>query len=174
MPERPQEIPSIELRSTEVREILSKPPHALLLYGTGIICFILTLLIAGSFFFSYPDIISGKATVYKDSTNFTAHIHIPLKGSGKVKPGQQVNIKLEAFPYMEFGTLQGEVKSIQEAFDPNLAVVEVMFPQNLQTTQKITIDFGTQTSGSADIITENRKLIERIFSPIKYFFEKTH
>jgi hypothetical protein len=173
MQDRPQEKPTIELRSTEVREILSKPPHALLLYGTGIICVILTLLIAGSFFFSYPDIISGKVVVYKDSTHIAARVHIPVKGSGKVKPGQQVNIKLDAYPYMEFGLLQGEVKSVQEDFDPDFAVVEVLFSQNTQTTHKKTINFDTQMSGSADIITENRKLIERIFSPIKYFFEKT-
>ena len=37
---------------------------------------------------------------------------IPVNGSGKVKTGQRVNIKLVNYPYMEYGMIEGKIKSI--------------------------------------------------------------
>ena len=37
---------------------------------------------------------------------------LPIRGAGKVKIGQRVNIQLHNYPYMEFGMLEGTIHSI--------------------------------------------------------------
>src|SRR5690606_270728 len=37
---------------------------------------------------------------------------LPAHGSGKVKAGQEVIVKLDNYPYIEYGTIQGKVNSI--------------------------------------------------------------
>lgn len=55
------------LRSEEVQDILSRPPHSLIRTGSSVICIIMLVLIAGCFFFKYPDIITCKATITKNN-----------------------------------------------------------------------------------------------------------
>lgn len=45
--------------------------------------------------------------VPEDSTQIIGRITIPSSGLGKVEIGQQVNVKLNGFPYMEYGLLKG-------------------------------------------------------------------
>lgn len=37
---------------------------------------------------------------------------LPLQGSGKVKAGQRVNLRLNNYPDQEFGYVKGKVKSV--------------------------------------------------------------
>ncbi|HCO68346.1 MAG TPA: HlyD family secretion protein [Dysgonomonas sp.] len=71
----------IELRSDDVREILERPPHSLVRYGTSAVCFILFILFIGSFIFRYPDIISGQVVI----TTETPPVWIVAKSTGRVK-----------------------------------------------------------------------------------------
>ena len=45
------------------------------------------------------------------STDIIGKLYIPSDGMGKVKEGQRVNIKVDNFPYMEYGFLEGTVKA---------------------------------------------------------------
>jgi multidrug resistance efflux pump len=48
---------------------------------------------------------------------------LPIDGAGKVKADQKVLIKLSAYPYNEFGMLQGKVKHISTvALDTSFAL----------------------------------------------------
>ena len=37
---------------------------------------------------------------------------IPARGVGKIKVGQTANVKVENYPYDEYGLIKGEVQSI--------------------------------------------------------------
>lgn len=52
-----------QLRSDEVQELLSRPPHSILRYGTAIICLIVISGFIASFFFSYPDKVTGTVSI---------------------------------------------------------------------------------------------------------------
>ena len=54
---------SIELRSEEMQDILTRPPHILVRSGISVICAVIFILLTGSFFFSYPDIVTGEITI---------------------------------------------------------------------------------------------------------------
>lgn len=311
---------NIELRSEEVQEILSRPPHALVRYGITIICFVILVLIIGSFIFKYPDMLGGmvtvttenppvwmeaksqgsiqnilctdkevvdsgkpllvfdnsavsddvfrlqallkqikisgstvfvpesftqnnyrlgdiqmsyskfvvslvdyqtnknveglrlslndlqaqiaqwmesnvlvspqKGTVYLMPTckknqnvsvgesllavmpqhpgNYIGIVTLPVNGSGKIKAGQQVNIKLFEYPYLEFGMLKAKVLMKSFTADGRYCIVKVGIPNGLHTTTGKNLEFAGKLSGTAEIITENVSLFRRLFSPLKY------
>ena len=71
----------IELRSEEVQEILSRPPHALIRYGIAVICSVLLLIVIGCFFFRYPDVVAGDVTI----TTENPPVWLIAKSTGKIK-----------------------------------------------------------------------------------------
>jgi multidrug resistance efflux pump len=103
---------------------------------------------------------------------YIGKLQIPTTGSGKVSIGQRVNIKVAGYPYMEFGMVKAQTKSISLVANNSFYSVLIEFPEGLKTTVDKQLKFEGELSGSADIITENRSLIERIYLPIMYLFEK--
>lgn len=93
---------------------------------------------------------------------------LPVQGAGKVKVGQRVNVRINNFPDQEFGYLIGYLESISSMpTAEGVYVVEVSFPNGMQTNYGKTLPISQQLLGSADIITEDLRLMERFFMPIK-------
>lgn len=100
---------------------------------------------------------------------------LPASGAGKVKNGSNVIIKLNNFPYTEFGSINGIVKSIslitqeqktkENTIDSYL--VTVSLPQGLKTNYGEVLDFQYELGGTADIIVRDKRLIERLFDNLK-------
>jgi len=101
-----------------------------------------------------------------------ARIRIPMAGYGKVKEGQDVNIQLEGYPYLEYGMVHGIVRSMSLVPQDNLYVIDVELPDGLSTFYGKQLDFNQNMSGRAEIITEDMKLIERLIYPFKFLVEK--
>ncbi|MBZ4669218.1 MAG: hypothetical protein JG775_2370 [Defluviitaleaceae bacterium] len=99
-------------------------------------------------------------------------ITLAMENSGKVKTGQKVNIKLSNFPYTEFGMISGKVKSISLVPDQGKYFVEVELPNDLNTNYKKLLPFYQEMTGTAEIITENMRLIERIIAPVHSIYEE--
>lgn len=99
-------------------------------------------------------------------------IKLPIKGSGKVKEGQQVNIKLDNYPYLEYGLIIGKINSVSLMPSEDNYSVEVEFPNGLTTNYKKKLAFGQNMQGSAEIITEDIRLIERFIQPLRYILKK--
>ncbi len=92
---------------------------------------------------------------------------LPVRGAGKVKAGQKVNIRLLNYPYMEFGVLEGVIKSISDIPNDDYYYAEVSFPDGMKTNYNIDITFSQNMQGSAEIITDDIRILNRIFQPIK-------
>ena len=99
-----------------------------------------------------------------DNKSFVGKVKAPAANSGKIKVGQKVNIRLFNFPDREFGLLNGEVQNISLVPDKdgNL-LIDVVLTQGLETSYKKSIPFQQEMRGSAEIVTEDLRLIERIF-----------
>lgn len=98
----------------------------------------------------------------------TTRMQLPIAGSGKVKVGQLVNIKLMGYPFMEFGMLQGRVCKLSLMPDNGFYTAEVSLQRGLKTSTGKYLILTAELSGMAEVITENRSLIERIYSPVLY------
>ncbi len=71
----------IELRSEEVQEILSRPPHALVRWGITVFFAVIVLLFVGGCFFNYPDVVTAEITI----TTERPPIWMVARGTGKLK-----------------------------------------------------------------------------------------
>jgi multidrug efflux pump subunit AcrA (membrane-fusion protein) len=107
------------------------------------------------------------AVIPENQSLIVGRISLPLKGAGKVAIGQKVNIRFDNFPYMEYGFLRGTVKNISLMPNNENYVVEVQLPQDMKTNYNIPLKFSQEMKGSAEIITEDLRLIQRFFNPIK-------
>jgi len=98
-------------------------------------------------------------------------VSLPLRGAGKVKPGQRVNIRFDNFPYMEYGIVKGTIKSISLVPSNDNYIAEIELPENLETNYNIPLVFSQEMKGDAEIVTEDLRLIQRFFNPIKSLFK---
>ncbi|TGD57657.1 HlyD family secretion protein [Flavobacterium humi] len=103
------------------------------------------------------------SVVPKTEKGYIGKVKAPALNSGKIKVGQQVNIRLANFPDNEFGVLIGKVKNISLVPDKDGNVMmDIALPQNLQTNYRKEIPFQQEMKGTAEIITEDLRLFERI------------
>lgn len=113
-------------------------------------------------------------SIIPDAKNtFIGKVKAPALNSGKIKVGQRVNIRLANYPDREFGVLKGEIKNISLVPDKdgNL-LLDVALPNGLKTSYDKQIIFQQEMKGSAEIVTEDLRLIERILYQFKNIFEQ--
>ena len=113
-------------------------------------------------------------SIIPDAKNgFVGKVRAPALNSGKIKVGQKVNIRLANFPDREFGVLRGKIQNISLVPDKdgNL-LLDVALPNGLETSYKKRIVFQQEMKGSAEIVTEDLRLIERILYQFKSIFEQ--
>jgi len=102
----------------------------------------------------------------KKSGEIRGFAALPFDGAGKVKIGQRVNIRLNDFPYEQYGSINGAVKKIALIPQKNSYLVEVSLPKKLRTTYNKDLDFRQQMQGMANIVTEERRYLTRILDKV--------
>jgi HlyD family secretion protein len=107
-----------------------------------------------------------------DAGKFLGRIKLKMERSGKVKTGMVVNIKLSGFPYMEYGMVRGIVKSKSLVPAEDAYIIEIELPNGLTTLYGKTLDFTQNMQGTAEIITENIRLIQKIVNPFRYMVSR--
>ncbi|PCI92691.1 MAG: hypothetical protein COB15_17375 [Flavobacteriales bacterium] len=115
--------------------------------------------------------------VVPNNQNYIGQITIPTQGFGKVAKGQKVRIKLNNYPYQEFGQLIGtitDISLIPTAISETQSAyfITISLPQDLITTYKKEITFTPEMTGTAEIITEDLRLLERIFNKFRKVLDK--
>lgn len=97
---------------------------------------------------------------------------VPATNTGKIKPGQKVLIKLDNYLYQQFGIIYGKVRNISLSPDSEgNYYIEVELPNRLTTSYKKEIPFDKELQGSAEIVTEDLRLIERFFYQFREVFK---
>ena len=95
------------------------------------------------------------------------------QNSGKLQIGQKVNIRLANYPDREFGVIEGKLKTISLTPDKegNL-LLNIELPNGLQTSYKKQINFQQEMTGTADIVTEDLRLLERLLYQFRDIFRR--
>ncbi|WP_330442381.1 HlyD family secretion protein [Flavobacterium sp. C4GT6] len=111
------------------------------------------------------NVVSGDNVfaVIPNNDKYIGKVTAIAQNSGKIKKGQSVNIRLANYPDREFGMLIGKVDYI--ALTPDTEgniLIDVSLPDKLNTSYNKEILFQQEMSGSASIITEDLRLIERL------------
>jgi multidrug efflux pump subunit AcrA (membrane-fusion protein) len=102
---------------------------------------------------------------------FFGEARIPQTNAGKVKIGQRVLIKFQSYPFEQFGIVSGKLQSIAAvpAADSTFRAV-IDLPQGLQTSSHKTLPFKNGLNASAEIVTEEVSIAERMFFEVRKMF----
>jgi len=106
------------------------------------------------------------------SGKLVGRAQLPIAGSGKVKPGQIVNVRFLNFPDTEYGIVRSVVSNISVVPSGDSYTLEVIFPNELMTTYGKELPFYQEMHATAEIITEDLRLLERLFMPLKKVFSE--
>lgn len=98
---------------------------------------------------------------------YEVEVKIPVAGFGKVRVGQEVKLKLDKFPSGEYGTVLAEVGTLPVLADGEVYTIGVSLKNGLLTQYGIQLEYTPEMTASAEIITEDLRLIERFFSSLK-------
>ncbi len=98
---------------------------------------------------------------------------VPSKGSGKVSIHNLVHVHMDNYPDQEFGFVNGYINSISKVpLSDGSYVAEIRFPHGLTTNYGFKIQSSGQIRGTAEIITNELTLLERIILPTKHYIIK--
>jgi len=98
------------------------------------------------------------------NSNYYVEALIPQYNFGKIKTGQEVQLKFQAYPYQEFGSVKGKIEFISNIPSDSGYLAKLALPRGLVTNYQKSIQYRTGLSLQADIITDKRRLLERFFS----------
>jgi len=114
---------------------------------------------------------SVMTVVPQSKDKIVGRVLLPVEKSGKVSVGQRVVMKLDNYPYQEYGTLEGKVAS-KSSVPKNreyLIIVEqlaVTRKGNMRSSTRKEIPFEQQLLGTADIITEDKGFLARVVEQV--------
>ncbi|MBR8719831.1 hypothetical protein IX307_001059 [Bacteroides pyogenes] len=119
-------------------------------------------------------------SVIPDKNNILGEVMIPSFGAGKIETGQTANVKINNYPYDEYGLMKGVVKSVSRITnklkmqngDVDAYLVLISFPKGTVTNFGKTLPLDFESKGTAEIITKRKRLIERLFDNLKAKREK--
>lgn len=113
--------------------------------------------------------------IVPEGSRLTAELAVPSAAIGFVKPGQEVRLALDAFPYQRFGTVRGRIRTVPASTVNTQAsngatisaypvVVDIESPQVSAYGRDEPLVAGM--SLTARIITEKQSLMEWLFEPL--------
>jgi HlyD family type I secretion membrane fusion protein len=116
---------------------------------------------------------SGKElfAVVPDNQKYIGYVKIPKQGYGKVLKGQKVRMKFDNFPFQEYGQLNGVVSDISLIPNEDKYLIKVQLTNGLMSSYKKELVFTPEMSGAAEIITEDLRLLDRIFNKFRKIFD---
>ena len=98
--------------------------------------------------------------------NYIARASLRIDGAGKVKPGQKVLIRLYSYPFEEFGMIRGSVANVSVVAMDTAFAMEVTLTNGLTTNINKNIPAQSQLPGIAEILTDDKNILERLFEKI--------
>ena len=110
--------------------------------------------------------------VMPQTKGYSATVRIPFDGAGKIEPGQRVHIKLNDYPHNEYGVLTGTIARLSNVAGKDHYLGQVQLDNYGKTTYGKEIVIRENTVGAAEIITQDRSWLARVFEKIIYVFRK--
>ena len=92
---------------------------------------------------------------------------VPRNDAGKIKPGQQVQLKFASYPSQEFGSVKGQIEYIKTVPADSGYLAKVLLPDGLVTNYKKPIQFQEGLMAKAEIITKKKYLSSKLFNGLK-------
>ncbi len=92
---------------------------------------------------------------------------VPWKNLGKITKGLRVNIKVENYPFKEYGVVSGLVENVKRLPNNQGYDIYISLPKGLITSYNKQISYSPDMKASIEIMIDKRSLIELIRNEIK-------
>ena len=117
---------------------------------------------------------SGKSlfAITTKNEKFIALATIPATGFGKIQTGQKARIKLNNYPSYEFGRLEGVVSKLTEIPNESYYQIEITLNNGMTSSYNKLLTFTPEMTGTAEIVTDELRVIQRIFNQFNKLFER--
>lgn len=111
--------------------------------------------------------------IVPENHTFYGEILASQSGVGKIALRQKVLIKLDSYPSTEYGYLSGHIDDISPfPLRDSSFVIRVALPEGVKTNYGKILPYKNNLQARAEIITENRRLLERFTSRFQGLFER--
>lgn len=97
--------------------------------------------------------------------------NLSIEGSGNVAVGQKVLISLHAFPYREYGMLTGTVSNLSLSALDSVYTIHIKLTRGFATTANRMIPRQPELRGSADILTDEKTIMQRLTQSVRGSFK---
>ena len=97
---------------------------------------------------------------------YIARGELGIDRSGKIEAGQDVLIKLSAYPFEEYGMLRGKVVSRSAVAMDSIYFLEIKLENGLKTNAGKVIPDQPQLEGVGEILTEDKSVLQRLFEKV--------
>ena len=127
------------------------------------------------------DVAAGTmiAAITPADSKLEAELFVPSRAAGFIKPGQEVRLMYQAFPYQKFGSAQGTVGQVSRTVlgpddisVPGLKINEPVFRVKVKLDRELVSAYGQDMPVqpgmllSADVIIDRRTLLEWLLDPL--------
>ncbi len=121
----------------------------------------------------YVNVDDEVMTIIPEETIAFGRMELPVLGSGKVEEGQRVNIKLDNYPYQEYGMVQGKIQTKSLVPSHNNYILTLSLPRGLKSSYNKDLTFNREMQGTAEIITKDLRIIERVFNQFRSLLDNS-
>jgi hypothetical protein len=111
---------------------------------------------------------SGKTIGYVDppDSRYYAQVTLPQSNFGKIRMGQRVQLRFDAYPYQEFGYVEGRLSYISHVPSDSGFLANIELPKGLSTNYRKDIQYRSGLHSQALIITRDARLLQRFYYSI--------
>lgn len=126
------------------------------------------------FFQENQEMKSGQLLFYVEPLNssYFVELLIPQYNFGKVKKGQKVLLKFQAYPFEQYGSVAGTIDFINSTPSDSGYLAKVSLHNGLITNYNKSLQYRYGLYAQADIVTEDMRLLERFYYNIARQFKR--
>jgi hypothetical protein len=108
---------------------------------------------------------SSKTIGYINPPNsqYYAQVILLQNNFGKLDTGQAVQLRFDAYPYQEFGYIEGKLAYISKVPSDSGFLANIALPNGLLTNYNKSLQYRSGLKSQAEIITQDSRLLQRIY-----------
>ncbi|MDR1170811.1 MAG: hypothetical protein LBK97_08270 [Prevotellaceae bacterium] len=147
----------IEIRKQKNQFVIGRIPSWIIRWGNAVILVVCMILLYMSFNLKFPVTVSGQVEI----TNDSIYIVIPGIKHDLVREGQEINLRMDDYPYMDYGILRGKISSLSDIeYKDNSIRASAFLLNDLNRIKRQDLIPGMH--GVGDIIVDRTPIIYRI------------
>lgn len=101
-----------------------------------------------------------------ETEKFVGKVNLPVAKSSKVDSGQVLSIKFERYDFREHGTVRAKVSKVYPVAKENAFYADIILDKGLVTTLNHKLEFYQNMVGKAEIVTEDKTFIGKLFEKL--------